>query len=152
MAMLTFLSVALLIYGSMHLYALGKVWTVFPHSNSLALALITAGIVLTFSPLLVHLLERQSWHRITAAAAWLSYAWMGYLFLFFSIGLLFDLAHILAALLRLDWPLSEALAFRSVGLIALSLLCYGFFEARQMRIEEIDISTPKLASGRVTIA
>ena len=30
--MLTFMSVALLIYGSMHLYALGKVWMAFTHT------------------------------------------------------------------------------------------------------------------------
>lgn len=44
--MLTFLSVAFLIYGCMHLYALGKVWMVFPHSFALTLALTLAGIVL----------------------------------------------------------------------------------------------------------
>lgn len=150
--MLTFLSVALLIYGSMHLYALGKVWMAFPHSYGLALALVVAGTALTFSPLLVHFLERQGWHRATVATAWVSYIWMGYLLLFLCIGLLFDLGQVLATLLNFRWPLSETLAFRSVGLLALAALGYGFVEARQMRVEEINITTPKLASGRVTIA
>ena len=150
--MLTFLSVALLIYGSMHLYALGKVWLVLPHSFGLALALTLAGIALTFSPLLVWFLERQSWHRATVAAAWVSYTWMGYLFLFLCIGLLFDLGHAFAALLHLDWPLSKAMTLGAAGLTALALLGYGFLEARQIRIAEITIATPKLASGRVTIA
>jgi len=148
--MLTFLSVALLIYGSMHLYALGKVWMVFPHSVGLTLAL--AGIVLTVSPLMVWLLERQSWHRVTVATAWMSYTWMGYLFLFLCIGLLFDLGHALATLLNFKWPLNESLALRAVGLLALATLGYGFVEARRIRVEEINITTPKLASGRVTIA
>ena len=150
--MLTFLSVALLIYGSMHLYALSKVWMAFPHSYSLAVALIVLGMVLTLSPLLVHLLERQGWHRATVAAAWASYTWMGYLLLFFCIGLLFDLGQVLAALLNFRWPLNEALALRTTGLLALAALGYGFIEARQLRVEEISITTPKLASGRVTIA
>ena len=150
--MLTFMSVALLIYGSMHLYALSKVWQAFPHSSGLALALTLAGIVLTFSPFLVWFLERQSWHRATVITAWVSYMWMGYLFLFLCIGLLFDLGHGIATLLHLEWPLSAALVFRSVALLALALLGYGFIEARQMRVEGIDITTPKLASGRVTIA
>lgn len=151
-AMLTFLSVALLVYGFMHLYALGRVWMAFPHSYGLALALILAGVVLTFSPLLVHFLERQSWHRATVATAWVSYVWMGYLLLFFCIGLLFNLGHALAALLNFKWPLSAALEFRSVGLLALAVLGYGFVEARQIQVEKINITTPKLASGRVTIA
>ena len=150
--MLTFLSVALLIYGSMHLYALGKVWLSFPHSLALGLALTLAGIVLTFSPVLVWFLERQSWHRATVATAWVSYTWMGYLFLFLCIGLLFDLGHALATLLNINWPLNEARTFRVVSLLALAMLGYGFIEARQIRIEEVNITTSKLASGRVTIA
>ena len=150
--MLTFLSVAFLIYGSMHLYALGKVWLSFPHSLALGLLLTMAGIVLTFSPLLVWFLERQSWHRTTIVTAWVSYTWMGYLFLFVCIGLLFDLGHALATLLDFNWPLNQAMAFRIVGLFALVMLGYGFVEARQIRIEKVNITTPKLASGRVTIA
>lgn len=150
--MLTFLSAALLIYGSMHLYALNKVWMAFPHSFALGLMLTLAGISLTFSPLLVWFLERQSWHRATVATAWVSYTWMGYLFLFLCIGLLFDLGHVLATSLHLDWPLSEALVFRSVGLLALAMLGYGFVEAHHIQVNEISITTPKLASGRVTIA
>ena len=150
--MLTFLSVALLIYGSMHLYVLGKVWTVFPHSFGLTLALTLAGILLTLSPLIVWFLERQSWRGATVAAAWVSYTWMGYLFLLLCIGLLFDLGHALATLLNLRWPLNESLAFRTAGLLALAALGYGFVEARGIQVEEINITTPKLASGRVTIA
>jgi predicted MPP superfamily phosphohydrolase len=152
MAMLTFLSVALLIYGSMHLYALGKLWLALPHSSGLALALILAGIALTFSPLLVHFLERQGWHRATVAAAWVSYVWMGYLLLFLCIGLLFDLGHAVTALLPFRWPLTASTKLCGVGLLALAALGYGLVEARQLRVEQIGISTPKLASGRVTIA
>lgn len=153
--MLTFLSVALLIYGSMHLYALGKVWMVFPHSFGLVLVLTLAGIVLTCSPLLVWYLERQSWHRATVATvatAWVSYTWMGYLFLFLCIGLVFDLSHALTTLLHFNWPLSGALTLGTVSLLALAMLGYGFIEARQIQIKEINITTPKLAAGRVTIA
>lgn len=150
--MLTFLSVALLIYGAMHLYALGKVWMIFPHTWALGLALTIAGIALTFSPLLVWFLERQSWHRATVATAWVSYTWMGYLFLFLCIGLLFDLGHSLATLLNFKWPLNAALAFPMVSLLALAALGYGFVEARQIQIKEVTITTPKLASGQLTIA
>jgi predicted MPP superfamily phosphohydrolase len=150
--MLTFMSVALLIYGSMHLYAFGKVWLAFPHSFGLALALMLAGIVMTFSPLLVWYMERQSWHGATVVTAWASYTWMGFLFLFFCICLVFDLGHTLATLLNFNWPLSDALAFRTIGLLALAALGYGLIEARQIQVEEINITTPKLATESVTIA
>jgi len=150
--MLTFLSVALLIYGSMHLYALGKVWLALPHSFGLGLVLTLIGIVLTLSPLIVWFMERQSWHRATAVVAWASYTWMAYVFLFLCTGLLFDLGHAFAALLQFNWPLNQLIALRATGLLALALLGYGFIEARQLQVNEIKITTPKLASGQVTIA
>jgi uncharacterized protein len=149
--MLSFLSVALLIYGAMHLYVLGKAWLAFPHSLGLALALILLGIALTFSPLLVHFMERQGWHRAAVASAWVSYTWMGYLFVFVCIGLLFDVGHALGALLHFNWP-GQAMVFHAVALSALVLVGYGFVEARQIRVVTLDITTPKIASGRVTIA
>jgi predicted MPP superfamily phosphohydrolase len=152
MAMLTFMSVALLVYGSMHLYAFGKVWLAFPHSFGLALALTLAGIALTFSPFIVWYMERQGWHGATVVTAWASYIWMGFLFLFFCIGLAFDLGHALAALLHFKWPLGDTMALGTAGLLSFAALCYGLIEARQLQVEEIRITTPRLASGRVTIA
>ncbi len=150
--MSTFLSVALIVYGAMHLYMLGKAWLILPRSFGLALALLAAGLLLTLSPFLVSALERQGWQSIAAPAAWATYIWMGYLFLFFWIGLLLDLGHALAALLKFAWPLTAAASFHIAALLALALLGYGFVEARQIRVEEVSIATPKLAAGRVTIA
>lgn len=150
--MLTFMTVALMVYGSMHLYAFGKLWLALPHTLGWMLALMLAGIALTCSPFIVWYMERQGWHSATSVAAWLSYTWMGFLFLFFCIGLAFDLGHVLAALLNFNWPLSHVQAFRAVGLLSLAALGYGLIEARQIRIEKVNIATPKLASGRVTIA
>lgn len=150
--MLTFMTVALLVYGSMHLYAFGKVWMAFPHSYGLALALILASGALTFSPFIVWYMERQGWHGATSAAAWASYVWMGFLFLFFCLGLLIDISHVLASVLQLGWPLDARVSLRGTGLLALALLVYGLVEARQIRTEHVHITTPRLASGQVTIA
>ncbi len=150
--MLTFMSVALLIYGSMHLYAFGKVWMAFPHSFGLALALTLAGLVLACSPFIVWYMERQNWHGTTVVVAWASYTWMGFLFLFFCIGLIFDLGHALATLLSFKWPLGNMMTFRATGLLALAALGYGLVEARQIQVEKVNISTSKLTRGRITIA
>lgn len=150
--MLTFMSVALLIYSSMHLYAFGKVWLAFPHSFGLALTLTLAGVALTFSPFIVWYMERQGWHSATVITAWTSYTWMGFLFLFFCISLVLDLGHALAALLNFRWLLSDSVALRIAGLLAFMALGYGLIEARQIQVEEIRITTHKLASGRITLA
>lgn len=150
--MLAFLSVAFLIYGGMHFYAISKVWLAFPHSMALGIALALVGVILTFSPLIVWFLGKQNWHGAATAAAWAAYTWMGYLFLFCCTALIFDLGHILAILLGFKWRISELAALPSIALPALALLGYGFFEAGQIRVEQVTIATPKLISGRVTIA
>ena len=152
--MLAFLSVAFLIYGIMHIYALARMWLAFPHSLGLGFTLVFLGLVMTFSPLILRHMTKQNWHSATVVTSWVVYIWMGFLFLFCSIALVFDAGNVLAALLGFKWPLNESMTFLTVGLLAVSMLGYGFVEARQIRVEKIKITTPKLsqAIGRVTIA
>lgn len=150
--MLTFLSVAFSIYGAMHLYAFSKVWLAFPHSSGSSLALALAGLVMTLSPLILWQLTRQHWHSATVIISWVVYIWMGFLFLFCCTALVFDIGHLLATLSGFKWPLHDAMTLLSAGLLALALMGYGFIEARQIQVEEVKISTPKLASGQITIA
>ena len=152
--MLTFLSVAFLIYGTMHLYALSKVWLVFPHSLGLLLVLVLLGLVMTFSPLILWQMSKQNWHGATVVSSWVTYIWMGFLFLFCSVALIFDFGHVVATVLGFKWQLSEAMALLTVGLLALLMLGYGFVEAGQIQVEEISVTTSKLppAIGHVTIA
>jgi predicted MPP superfamily phosphohydrolase len=154
MGMLTFLSAALLIYGTMHFYALGKVWLAFPHTSALAFALVLWGIVMTFSPLLLWQLAKQNLNGAAVVASWLVYIWMGFLFLFCSTALVFDLVRALAILLDFKWHPNESMELISVSFLAFAMLGYGFIEVRQIQVEEIKITTPKLspAIGRVTIA
>jgi predicted MPP superfamily phosphohydrolase len=150
--MLTFLSVAFSIYGAMHVYAFSKVWLVVPHSMGLGLTLTLGGLVMTLSPLILWQLSKQNWHLATVVISWIVYIWMGFLFLFCCIALLSDLGHLLATLSGFKWPLSALMDLLSAGLLTLALMGYGFIEARQIQVEEIKITTPKLASGKITIA
>ncbi len=152
--MLTFLSIAFLIYATMHLYALGKVWIVVPHSPGLAMALACVGLVMTLSPFVPWFLAKQNWHSANVVVSWLAYLWMGLLFLFCFVALVFDFSHALANVFNVTWPLSEVQTFRLVSVLALALLGYGFVDARLIRVEQVDIATPKLAPamGEVTIA
>ncbi|MEA5098755.1 MAG: hypothetical protein VB032_09520, partial [Burkholderiaceae bacterium] len=150
--MLIFLSVALVIYGALHFYAFHKVWRAFPQSKTLKWTLVVAGIALSIAPLLVRILETHDWHRVASVTAWAAYTWMGYLLLFFCVGLVLDIGRGLAKLLKVQWRLNGVMTFRIVGIVALAMLGYGFFEAQDIRVEKITITTPKLKSGRVTIA
>jgi predicted MPP superfamily phosphohydrolase len=77
---------------------------------------------------------------------------MGYLFLYCCIALVLDITQLLALLLGVKWPLSGFQVFLGIALPALALAAYASVEARQIRVEHLKITTPKLAEGRVTIA
>jgi hypothetical protein len=151
---LTFLSVAFTIYGSMHVYAFSKVWQTLPHSAGLAWVLTLAGLAMTLSPLILWQLSRQNWHSLTFFASWVVYLWLGFLFLFCCTALVFDVVHLLSTLMGGRWPLNAASGLFGVALLSVTLMGYGFIAARQIQVEEIKITTPKLSPtiGRVTIA
>jgi len=152
--MLIFVSVAFLIYSSMHIYAFSKVWLVFPHSVTLGLSLALVSLFLGLSPFILWQINRQQFHNASVVIAWAAYLWMGFLFLFCCIALTGDLAHMLATILGYRWPLNASAGLITFTFLALTLLATGFVAAKQIQLEEINITTPKLspAVGRVTIA
>lgn len=150
--MIVFLSVALTIYGVMHIYALSKVWYAFPHSTALVFTLFFTGIALTLSPFILWYLSRQNWHGAYAVISWLVYTWMGFLFLFCCTALALDIGHLLSTIMGIKWPFNNSMTLLIVGLLSISFMGYGFTEAKKIQIENVNITTPKLASGQITIA
>jgi predicted MPP superfamily phosphohydrolase len=150
--MLMFLSLAFLIYGGLHYYALSKVWQAFPHSVAMASGLVLWGIAMTFAPLLIWFVVKQGWHGAAAALSWVAYCWMGFVFLFCCIGLVLDMGGLGAGLAGFAWRLKGMTALLAIGLPALALAGYAFFEARQIRVVHLHFTSPKLASQRLTIA
>lgn len=152
MPMLIFLSVALLFYGALHGYALRKIFRAFSLSKPARLALALVALFLTLSPFGVRLLEKSDYHSAAVITAWISYPWMGYVLLFFCVGLPIDACNWIARRLNRRWPLTEAGSFVVIALLSLALLGYGFYAAQQIRVEHITITTPKLPAGEITIA
>jgi len=150
--MLAFLGLIFLLYGGMHGYALGKVWQAFPHSAALGVALALWGFLMTFSPLAIWYVAKQGRHGAATSLSWVAFIWMGYLFLFCCIALTLDITHMLAMFAGFKWFLAGWDALAAVALPALALAAYAAMEARRIRVDELKITTPKLASGRVTIA
>ncbi len=152
--MLTFLSVAFLVYGSMHLYVFSKVWLALPHTLGVAMTLVLLGLVMTLSPLILWQVAKQNWHVTTIVLSWATYLWMGFVLLFCTIALVFDFCYVVVTILGSRWPLSEAGALATLCSLALVVMAYGFVEAGQLGIKRITIVTPKLpqSAGPVTIA
>lgn len=150
--MLVFLALIFLIYGGLHYYALGKVWHAFPHSVALGVALVLWGVLMTGGPLLIWFMVKQGWHASAAIFSWVAYCWMGFLFLFCCIALLIDVTGMLARAVALGWAFGGTAVLLGTALSALVLAGYGFFEARDLRVQHLSITTPKLATGPLTIA
>jgi uncharacterized protein len=150
-----------LTYGAVHYYFFGKLKAAL-HPPLPALACLAFFLALMIiAPLLVNIIERQGGHVLARVSAFFCYSWMGFLFCFFSLSLLFDcyrLLHYLAEYLssrdlHLLIPAPQPLLFITL-FISLAIFIYGLFEAREVRIEKIIVRSAKIPAsvGRIRIA
>lgn len=155
-----FLLTFFLIYGLLHGYFLLRT------RQALALrrggtALLTLWLLaMIVAPVAVRLLERDGHERIAQICAYVGYSWMGFLFLFLSLMLVFDLlrgsaylAHFFVKIPAFGL-LSPRPLFLFCCLAAGGIAAYGWFEAQAVRTEHLVLPTAKLPSGspRIRIA
>lgn len=148
------------IYSAVHLYAFFRVRAAFPFGVGTGIFLGVFMAAMTFSPILVRILERQGYDHLGRLTAYIGYSWMGILFIFFSLSLLTDLyrlsVHTAGLIFHRDmvsFMLSARYAFIISLFLALSLSLYGYLEALNIRPENITIKTAKIpeAIGRLRI-
>lgn len=149
---LIFICFVLLVYGSLNLYALGKLALGLPSWPGLHPALALWGVAMVFAPFIIRFLRHHHWLRSETALSWVAFVWMGLVFLFCCLALAFDLIHVTMDLAGRSWPLTPARELHWTGLSALLLAGYGFFEASRLKVERIHIKTPKLKTEQVTLA
>ncbi len=146
-----FLATFLTLYGGLHLYSFLKARAAFQLGAGVTKLLILFMVIMTFSPLVVRVLERHGFERIPEVLSWVAYMWMGILFFFVSICFMIDLYRLLLppAEMILNRDLSRiALSHRSVFFMGffLSILItsYGLFEAVHIRTEHFEIRSQKI--------
>jgi len=151
----------LLSYGLIHYYFFGKVKAALHPSLPAVTCLVIFLVLMFLSPLLINAIEGQGSHFVVRALAYVCYSWMGVLFFFFSLSLLIDFYRLLIYL-------AEYLAARDLSLFcpgpqpifwitlftSLTMFAYGFFEAREVRLEKIIVRSAKIppSVGRIRIA
>jgi predicted MPP superfamily phosphohydrolase len=144
--MLLFLITFLSLYGGMHLYALLCIQRAFRPHRAPLLALRSLMCLGTGAPFLVRICEQSGLEKTTQALAWSGYSWMGFIFILVSALIPLDLLRL--ALSRISPPLPRFLGPRTscqlAILFAISASCYGFFEAREIRVEHLTIPSFKL--------
>lgn len=107
-------------------------------------------LLLTFAPLLVHLLERTGFERAALWVAWPGYTWMGWIFIFCTTLLTADTIRFAA------WITSRHFGTSSPDFLTAAITCelalilallaggYALYEARTIRTEHITVTTAKL--------
>ncbi len=148
-----FLLIFLSIYGSANGYFFLKARPTVSlvGIGTTALALFLA--VMVAAPLLVRLLERGGHEDAARVAAYIGYCWMGVLFLFVVTAGLLDLCRLAVRLAgvvlgrALPLPLDGSAAFLIPFCLAVGIGVYGWFEALQIRQEQVTLVTTKLPPG-----
>lgn len=150
--MLSFLVVFFAIYGAAHLYMGFKLFRAFP----LGAAKVPVGLFMLLmiaAPVLIRVGEHAGFEDAARITAYTGYSWMGVLFVFVCVAFVLDLFRLLSfsiALFRpkMDFtPLSPKTGFLLPGLVALAICGYGYSEARNVKVTEIVLPTPKLPPG-----
>jgi predicted MPP superfamily phosphohydrolase len=159
--MISFLVFFFLIYGGAHIYAFTKIVTCFRLSMSTAVPLGFLFTFMVFAPLLIHYLEKFEYYLPARALSYIGYTWLGVMFLFVSSSFALDfyrgLIWLIGALTKANLS-AIAVSLRAsvqVPLIISAIIgIYGYFEARNIRLEKITVETLKLPANieRVRIA
>lgn len=150
-----------ILYGLVHFYVFIKLRQALQVRGLYRAALGLFMGLMVAAPALVRFLEKadhETWARIFA---YVGYTWMGWIFLFFILSLCFDLMRLfiyfLATAFDVDtsWgPKAERLLGRLAAVVAVVIVCYGWYEANTVQMERIVIRSPKIpvAVGTIRVA
>jgi len=152
--MIAFVLIFLTVYGLMHALVF---WGMHPLlSNHPALPTLVwcwMGLMIV-APILVRVLDRSGYVATARGLAWIGYCWMGLLFIAFCMFAVMAGWHLLALLGKQLLPNLPLLTLHRPAGAALVLLAtlatglYGFFEATDLRVEKVLLSSNKLPAGR----
>lgn len=151
--MTLFLIVFFTIYTAMHLLA---IWGCYPLLSGHAALPLLAGIwtlLMVVAPAATRLFDNNGHDLAARGLAWVGYCWMGFVFYAFCFSALLALWELLLRITALAYAPASGLSLYGpqtallIVLFTLLLGCYGFYEARDLRIEHIDIATARLPAG-----
>lgn len=137
-------------YVGVQTYAVARYYTGLALGPSSVPWLAALVLLMTFMPVLLWRIERAGWHYTAEVVAWIGYGWMGFVFLFFWIGLGLEILGLLATALQTLLPADLTLIaerLRSFPLAAgatAGVALYGLIDARRIRVERVRLTSPKV--------
>jgi predicted MPP superfamily phosphohydrolase len=133
------------------IYAVAKAYVGLALAPSMLPALAVLVLLMTFTPILLWRVERAGWHYTAEVVAWIGYGWMGFVFLFFWIGLGLDILGLIVGATQPALPVAFATyastlhSFPLAVGVTLAVTAYGVIDARRVRVERVAINSPKMA-------
>ena len=159
--MTLFLLVFFVVYGSAHFYVFSRIKAAFPlMSTGHRAGLIILMAFMILAPILVRVSERYGHESTACLLSYIGYIWMGILFLFFAMSIFLDayrlLIYIACQLIgkNLSSLIPPPLYWFVIPLVvSVALNAYGYFEAKNIRTEQVTIRTSKIPPevGRLRI-
>lgn len=149
--MFLFLITFLLLCGGIHVYVFLKAKAAFAFGTGASICIGLFMLTMVFAPLFVWFTERLEFEIPARFISYIGYAWMGIIFLFFSISLCIDIyhlfVHLTGGLFNKDLSaiiIRVRIAFYISLLLSVSIAIYGYFEAQNIRTEKVVIKTTKI--------
>lgn len=145
---LTFFS----LYSLLHLYLLFKARSTFSLAWRHIAVVIPFLVLMVLSPAIIRLLEKNGLDGPARFLSYIGYTWMGLLLLFCSISLPLDILRFVCDRGKLFGSslISPYIQFMISSSLSIIIAFYGYFEAKDIRIERHTIRTPKV-SERIRI-
>ncbi|MCJ7484284.1 MAG: metallophosphoesterase [Thermodesulfovibrionales bacterium] len=159
--MTLFLLTFFLLYGSLHLYAFQKARAAFAFGTLTSIWIAGFMLMMIVSPIIVRLSETAGFDLFARLMSYSGYTWMGVLFLFASFSLVIDMFRLIiyscGFILRQDLSylaVTKHYAFFIPLTVSIGIAVYGYFEAGNIRTENLTIKSHKIPAeiNRVRIA
>jgi predicted MPP superfamily phosphohydrolase len=159
--MIPFILTIFAIYSGVHVYAFLKARSAFAFGPVVGAALASFMLLMVLGIFLVRMLESHEYDLPARVLSYVAYFWMAVLFLFFCGSLLFDgvtfVTRVAGWITRSDissWLIPAKTTFFICLSLATAICAYGYFEARDIRIERVVVETAKLPADidRLVIA
>jgi len=143
--MTLFLLTFFTLYSLLHLHFFLKLRAFVKPGQVSAFFIWVFLFLMILSPLIIRILERDSFEKAATVLSYIGYTWMGFIFMFFSYSVFCDLCSAMyVAVAHKNFNPSGIIRFIIPLFVSLSFVAYGFYEAKKVKIERITIETERL--------
>jgi len=142
-----FIGIVILFYSLILLYYVRKTLLAFEYKQ-LSWKRNVVLVLVSFLPILILVFLRNTSWLISSYLVIACYVWITYLFLFFSLHGTCELINFLFKKTIKYW-VHEKTLWIVFQLVCLSIVTYGYIDAKNIKVEQVEISTDKLKKGEV---